>query len=516
MALLREDPEESVLRLSTGDWIILREARDAGADARLLERISALRASARVPLSLVVLGGVPETPRSPLFSALTVFSIAPDGRLLGGGVLSKSARSVGPILKMALARLKAERGRRLSDADRHALLEAGEALRGSPVEGDEARFWERIRGVRPWATYVLSGVIGLTFLLESVWGGSDFTPTLFRMGANAPDRVRAGEYFRLFAAAFLHIGPIHVLANLWALWVFGEFLERVVGTARFLVLYTFSALCGSLASVLLSKAPLSAGASGALWGLMVGGFALSFWGPVPPGLRSRIRARGWQPILVNLMISFAPGIDLYAHLGGGLSGGALVLLWTRLDPAARPATRSVVGFSALCALAMGVSLLGAVREGRPWELVDPPKAWKLVRIPKTGVDIEIPEALGSLRGPGPSQEWALGAFPRDPVVGFLRVSAAADDRQPLGLARELDDEPPPQGMLPEEKSQELATDRVARRRYRHRSGASETVWLAQVEGVRLRLELVGLPGASPPWLSLGDRMASSLKGRLSP
>src|SRR5260221_10776512 len=110
--------------------------------------------------------------------------------------------------------------------------------------------------------------------LETLWGGSDHVATLWRMGANSRQAVMAGEVWRLFSSAFLHIGVLHVAVNLWCLWALGPFIEKVLGPPRFLILYSLSALAGSLASVAVGRAMFSAGASGAIWGLMVATFAL--------------------------------------------------------------------------------------------------------------------------------------------------------------------------------------------------------------------------------------------------
>jgi membrane associated rhomboid family serine protease len=509
-ALVREGPEESVLSLPTGDFLLVRTYRedDPGGTARLVARIEGLRKTIRGPVSLVVLGGRPPLDSAP-FSRLSLFFVSRDGRL-SGSVLSRTARSVRPLLQVALSRLRSEGPAPLSEPQHTALLGAGDAMRNAPGQGEEALFWARLREVRPWATQILTGSIVVVFLLETLWGGSESTATLYRMGANAPKAVRAGELYRLCAAAFLHIGPVHLMANLWALYVFGDFLERVLGTARFLIVYTLSAVLGSLFSVLVSHAALSAGASGALWGLMVGGFALSFSGRVPAALQGRIRARGWQPILVNLLISLAPGIDIFAHLGGGIAGGALVLL------ARGQGTERSAGWerplAALCALLLGGSVVTAIVHGRPWELVAPPPGWTPVSIETVTVD--VPPGLGPPRSAG-DHEWALGNFPAGPVVVGLSLSGGG----PLdadALREALSRESPPKGFESQEAAQVLPGARIARKRYVHPGGAVVTVWLADNAGAVLRVEVAGLPGTSAGWLNAGERIARSLRARPGP
>src|SRR6185503_10317274 len=106
------------------------------------------------------------------------------------------------------------------------------------------------------------------FALQELWGGSESGELLYRMGANLGRLGLTQEPWRLLSSAFLHIGVVHLLANMWALYVFGRVLERVLGPARLLVLYGVAALGGGLLSALVHARSLAAGASGAVWGLM--------------------------------------------------------------------------------------------------------------------------------------------------------------------------------------------------------------------------------------------------------
>ncbi|RMH71365.1 MAG: rhomboid family intramembrane serine protease, partial [Actinomyces sp.] len=114
----------------------------------------------------------------------------------------------------------------------------------------------------------------------------------------------------------LHDGLIHLAFNMWALWILGSQLERVLGRARFTGLYVGSLLAGAFGVLLVSPDVPTVGASGAVFGLM--GAALMVQ-----------RAAGIDPwssglgavIAVNLLITFAvPRISLGGHLGGLLGG----------------------------------------------------------------------------------------------------------------------------------------------------------------------------------------------------
>ena len=179
---------------------------------------------------------------------------------------------------------------------------------------------------RPVATWVLLAMIGVAFAAETLAGGSTEIDVLVRLGAKVTPLIAAGEYWRLFTSMFLHIGFMHLFFNGYALVALGTELERIVGTGRFLVIYLFSGLYGSLASYAFS-ASLSAGASGAIFGLIgaLGAFFALH--------RERLGAWGQRRLLnilfliaINLFLGFTqPGIDNMAHLGGLVCG--LVLGW---------------------------------------------------------------------------------------------------------------------------------------------------------------------------------------------
>jgi membrane associated rhomboid family serine protease len=130
--------------------------------------------------------------------------------------------------------------------------------------------------------------------------------------------VANGETYRLLTSAFIHYGLAHIAFNMYALWLLGGALERYVGHVRFAAIYLVSALAGSFGALLLSPHAQTAGASGAIFGLMGALLVLE---------RQRgIALLGGSIgvlIIINLVISFSiPGISIGGHLGG-LAGGAL-------------------------------------------------------------------------------------------------------------------------------------------------------------------------------------------------
>lgn len=142
------------------------------------------------------------------------------------------------------------------------------------------------------------------------------------------------EPWRLFTAALIHFGPVHLLLNMWMLVLFGPALERVAGRAWFLGMYVFSALAASVfvefvsLYVFQNRAAWTGGASGALFGLL--GSALVLYSRLRVDLHSMLVLLG-----INLAYSFVvPGISWEGHLGGLLGGllfAAVILLpgWPR-------------------------------------------------------------------------------------------------------------------------------------------------------------------------------------------
>ena len=134
------------------------------------------------------------------------------------------------------------------------------------------------------------------------------------------------EPWRMLTAGFVHdwSGPLHILFNSYAIWIFGRQLEPMLGTLRFLLLYLTSIVGGSVAVMWLSDPVVPVvGASGALFGLMGAFFVI-------------IRATGGNAsqlfglIAINFALGFfVSGISWEGHLGGLVTGLLIALLFAR-------------------------------------------------------------------------------------------------------------------------------------------------------------------------------------------
>jgi membrane associated rhomboid family serine protease len=194
----------------------------------------------------------------------------------------------------------------------------------------------------PFVTKVLIGLNVLVFVAGVALAAWMKIPLQVFLSGSHPDILDAtgalrvidlaqGQWWRLLTACFVHIGLLHLGMNMYSLWVLGPLLEKMWGHVRFLAIYLIAGLGGSCAmaySLLGAPGVPGAGASGALWGLMT---ALAAWillnrRFLPQALVSTwLRQIGWV-FLLNVFISFLPGISASGHFGGGAAGLAAAVL----------------------------------------------------------------------------------------------------------------------------------------------------------------------------------------------
>lgn len=183
----------------------------------------------------------------------------------------------------------------------------------------------RAMNVRPMVTHALLGINGVFFLNTWLKGALDVPFGLLRWGANASALVYRGEFYRLASANFLHGHWLHITMNMLALWYLGSLMERLLGWARFSLLYLLAGALAMAASAYTAGAVMTVGASGAIFGLL-GGFALismRLRRALPMGVRQT--PRWWISMLaVNMFIPLLwPVVDLTAHVAGFITGAVL-------------------------------------------------------------------------------------------------------------------------------------------------------------------------------------------------
>ena len=188
----------------------------------------------------------------------------------------------------------------------------------------------------PIATRLLiAGVLGVAAATAIFAGDSGDIGVLVRVGAMVRAFVHAGEWWRLVSCIFVHVGLVHLLVNTIGLLFLGRLAEDIFGSWRTGAIFALSGLAGAVASFYASPAGISAGASGAIFGLLGATFVELTW----QRRRHRAAWRGgvWGSVAVvvvaQLGIDFVePMTDQWAHAGGLATGALLAFV---LSPHAR-------------------------------------------------------------------------------------------------------------------------------------------------------------------------------------
>lgn len=196
------------------------------------------------------------------------------------------------------------------------------------------------------------------------------TEQLIRWGADSGQHViLEHQWWRIVTSAFVHIGVVHLMMNMWALWVLGTLAEAVLGTYLYLGVYFACAVAGSLASLYWNPFAISAGASGAIMGILGAMLSVLKFAhlPVPKEvLRSTTRSLV-QGAALTLAIGILPLVDNASHVGGLVCGlfTGVILSWTRrADPRLQPPLRQIcllVPFAAMVPLALATQ-----KHSEPW------------------------------------------------------------------------------------------------------------------------------------------------------
>jgi rhomboid protease GluP len=185
---------------------------------------------------------------------------------------------------------------------------------------------------------------------------------LTRFGASLPAPYMQGQWWRLITAGFLHGGVFHILMNSWVLFDLGAEVEQLYGTSRLIVFYFVSTITGFWTSSHLGLHS-SVGSSAGIFGLI--GAMLAFGVSDRSALGSMVKSLYMRWVIYGLVLSFLPGVDFWAHIGG-LAGG-FIAGWLASTPRARlmwkePLLRALAGISiAVTFLAFGMLYLAMTR-----------------------------------------------------------------------------------------------------------------------------------------------------------
>jgi len=199
----------------------------------------------------------------------------------------------------------------------------------------------------------------LMFVLMALTGVNVMMPDIESMlawGANYRSMTLEGQWWRLLTSCFLHFGIIHLLFNMYALVYIGLILELRMGSVRFLAAYLLTGIASSIASLYWNDLTVSAGASGAIFGMYGVFLAMLTTNLIDKAARQAFLTSIIVFVVYNLLGGLRDNnIDNSAHIGGLLSG--LLMGYTFYPSMKRPAENSVkygvIGVMTMAVIASG-------------------------------------------------------------------------------------------------------------------------------------------------------------------
>jgi rhomboid protease GluP len=207
-------------------------------------------------------------------------------------------------------------------------------------------------------TISLIAINCLVFILMAINGAGVFDANglvHLQWGSNYKTLTASGDWWRLITNMFLHFGVMHLLVNMYSLYIVGVFLEPLLGKIKYIVIYFCTGIIASIVSLWWHSNPVnSAGASGAIFGLYGLFFALLVFKIVPKLIReSMIKSIGIF-IIFNLVYGLKGGIDNAAHIGGLLSGFIFGLVYAKFNTQKKEYLKYWAVLVAVCTIIVSV------------------------------------------------------------------------------------------------------------------------------------------------------------------
>lgn len=169
----------------------------------------------------------------------------------------------------------------------------------------------------------------LVFLLMLFAGVHILAPNgleLLEWGANRRAETTSGDWWRLLTSMFLHSGIMNLILNIYGLVLASIFIEPILGSVRYGIIYFTSGIVGSIASIWWYENTISVGASGAIFGLCGAILAVTLTGIFAKEGKKLILILFGPYVLINPLMGLAGGIDNAAHLGGLITGAVVALI----------------------------------------------------------------------------------------------------------------------------------------------------------------------------------------------
>lgn len=218
------------------------------------------------------------------------------------------------------------------------------------------------------ATFALLGINIAVFIAMVALGVSAFDPDtqqVLHWGADYGPYTLGGQYWRLITSMFVHFGIIHIFGNMWCLWSLGRLAERLLGSFSVIGIYLLTGVGASLASLSWDPMRISAGASGAIFGIAGALITTLYYGKhnLPPESVRRLLGYVVKFSLLNLLFGLKAHVDNMAHLGGLVTGLLIGLFLARTFTSSveeqSPQRRTVLAVSALVILVLCVPIVKA-------------------------------------------------------------------------------------------------------------------------------------------------------------
>jgi len=171
---------------------------------------------------------------------------------------------------------------------------------------------------------VVSTIIAINFIVYIITMLPNIGDEVFYTGASVNYLVGDGQWWRMITSLFLHGGFMHVLFNMFSLFLFGPELEKIAGKLRFLTIYFLAGIFGNVATfVTQDPSYATVGASGAIYGIFGAFAALVYYTRhTMPQLKQVIMPL----IIISVIITFlTPNINAAGHIGGLVTGFLLGL-----------------------------------------------------------------------------------------------------------------------------------------------------------------------------------------------
>ena len=216
--------------------------------------------------------------------------------------------------------------------------EAAKRGEGIPIQRVEPAPWTRQQSSSMAVTQAILGINVAVFAAMLLAGVSPVDPTgqqLVDWGANFGPYTIGGQWWRLLTCAFVHIGIMHIALNMWCLWGLGRLAEAVYDRWTFGAIYLITGLSASVASLIWNPIGVSAGASGAIFGIAGALIAAFYLGEfsLPKTVVSGLLTSVLKFAGYNLVLgAFLGHTDNAAHVGGLVSGLILGALIARVAP----------------------------------------------------------------------------------------------------------------------------------------------------------------------------------------